>query len=95
MVRWRNLDCRGQIEDDLLEMLRPCPSPSFFDSFAHFQRKLGLSLRERLWAVLEAELGSMRFRDLIGELAEDLRMLYGEGDSLLLRVLEDDGAEER
>ena len=75
-------------------MLRPCPSPSFLDSFAHFQRKLGLSLRERLWAVLEAELGSMRFRDLIGELAEDLRMLYGEGDSLLLRVLEDDGAEE-
>ena len=95
MIGRRNFDGCGQVEDDLLEMIGYSFTSSLFDSLADLERKLGFRLRERFWAVLEGELGAVRLGYFVCELAEVLRMSTGEGDSLLLGVLENYGAEER
>lgn len=93
VIRWRDLDCGGQVEDDPL-IARPCLAPSSLDRLADFDGKVRLGLCESLRAVFILELGSVLRGALLGQLAHDFGMTDSEVDGLLLRVAEDDVAEE-
>lgn len=88
MVRWPNLDRRRQVEDYPF-VAQSSLAPRLLDGLADLERKRGLCLGERLGAVLVAELSAILGCALIREFPNDLGVLSGQSDGLLLGVAED------
>lgn len=86
-----NLDGGGEVEDDgALALLVLAGEPGLLDGVAELDGELGLGLGEGLGRVLELPLSAITASDgLVNELANKLDVLDGEGDGLLLGVLED------
>jgi hypothetical protein len=95
MIRRADLDCRRQIEDDALVMARTRMSPSLLHSVAELDRKVGLGLRECLWAVLVSESTARSGSYLVRQLADEFGVMHRQLNRLLLGIAEDHFAEER
>ena len=83
VVRWRNFDRGRKIEDDAVVSCSRFTSGRL-DRLAHLDCKLRLRLRERLRAILELEPCTVFCRALVRQLPDELCVLHGERDGLLL-----------
>lgn len=90
MVRGPNLHRGRKVEDDAVVVGRPCSPPSRFHGLTYLNREIWFGLRESLRTVLVSELSPKFSGTLVGQLAGEFRMLDGQFDRLLFRVLEYD-----
>ena len=93
MVGRRDFDGRGQVEDDLLEMIGYSFTSSLFDSLADLERKLGFRLSESLRTILIPELRPVLCRTLVRKLSNDFGVFDGKGNSFFLAISENDVSE--
>ena len=93
MIRGCNLDCRRQIEDNLLIVGSPRSSPSRLHRLTHRQRELGFRLSESLRTILIPELRPVLCRTLVRKLSNDFGVFDGKGDSFFLAISENDVSE--
>ena len=89
MVRRRNLNGRGQVENDAIFSIAGF-TPRFEHGITYLDSEVGLRLAESFGAVIKYELGPMGSGDLIGQPAEKLYMVDSESDRFLFAVIEND-----
>ena len=95
MVRWSDLHSCRKVKDDAIVVGRTCSSPSRFDGLADLDGEVRFRLGEGLGTVLVSELGPKFSGALVGQLADEFRVLDGQFDGLLFRIPEHDLTERR